>query len=260
MKKLFILIQIFIFSLIANASNESNFNQFEKFELRLANVNHLVAHYIIGQDNHIFNSQLNAGNYLSFNPDRIVGINVKEFISDVLQEDYYTYELTKKGKEKNKSVIYKFDSQDFFNNYQSGVKMDRVEMKNGAIVLAEIKQNGSQNEYKIVRYGLKYAIIGLPLNSAHFLKKISDTEIIIDKEDKYSSPEYYFVLENNKLVIKDKKKEVFVTVYREGDSLFLDYGSKKFGKQEIRVNKELSQIEYYKNGKITQTMLYKILD
>ena len=78
-------------------------------------------------------------------------------------------------------------------------------------------------------------------------------------DDDYTTPDYTFTIESGKVVVRNKKNEIYSTFYRNGDSLFIEYPKKKPEVFEIKVNKELSQFEYYKNGKMTASATYQLV-
>ena len=265
MKKVFLFLLIFLLSFSLNGSNESSFNKFEKFSMPRMSDSPDSGFILLftekGQD--LFNSQINVGNYLSFKATRAAAINDYEFFSDVLKSDFYVYEQNKKGKITYKSAVYKYDGHDFFNGYQTNVLNDRAESKNMGIVFAGVKKhNNSNEEYKITTYSASRGFIipiPIPLNIAFYIKRVSDTKILWSMDDDYTTPDYTFTIESGKVVVRNKKNEIHSTFYRNGDSLFIEYPKKKPEVFEIKVNKELSQFEYYKNGKMTASATYQLV-
>ena len=79
-------------------------------------------------------------------------------------------------------------------------------------------------------------------------------------DEDFSNPDYTFTINSNKVIITDKKGNLHTTFYRENDSLFIEASGKKSAKYEIRVNREASQFEYYKDGKQTGKTMYKLVD
>ncbi|MDO5089091.1 MAG: oligoendopeptidase [Leptotrichiaceae bacterium] len=258
MRKAVFILQLFLLSFIVIGSNAENHNKFEKFSIRMSLAR--IPFYNLfstekGQDD--FFAQLNVGNYLSFSPTRSAYINSYEFFSDVLESDFYVYETNKKGKIKDKSQIFKYDDSDFFVNYRKGISGDKAEVKALGIVVAGVKVHNAVDEYKITRYSAaRGVLIQIPVNIAFYIKKVSDTKLVWSKTDDYKVIDYTFTLENGKITVKDGKGTIITEIYRKGDSLFID---RPKSKEEIRVNKELSQFEYYTNGKNKSTVKYAIV-
>lgn len=258
MRKTVFIIHLFLLSFIVIGSNMENYNKFEKFSIRMSLAK--IPSYILfsaekGQDD--FFAQLNVGNYLSFSPTRSAYINSYEFFSDVLGSDFYVYETNKKGKIKDKSQIFKHNDSDFFANYYKGISGDKAEVKALGIVLAGVKVHNAADEYKITRYSAsKGVLIQIPVNIAFYIKKISDTKLVWSKTDDYKVIDYTFILRNGKIIVKDRKDIIIMEIYREGNSLFINHSKSK---EEIRVNKELSQFEYYTNGKHKSTTKYEVV-
>lgn len=262
MKKRFFTLCFLLFSLVLNASNENTFNSFENFSTPRMAIPKIPSFTIITTESnqYSFYPQINVGNYLSFRATREASINSYEFFSDVLKKDFQVYEMNKKGKITYTSEVYKYDHSDFFNAYQKGVESDRAEAREVGITLAGVKKNNSDNEYKITTYSTRRGLIPFPLNIAYYVKKVDDSKVLWSMDEDFSNPDYTFTINSNKVIITDKKGNLHTTFYRENDSLFIEASGKKSAKYEIRVNREASQFEYYKDGKQTGKTMYKLVD
>ena len=95
-------------------------------------------------------------------------------------------------------------------------------------------------------------------NSTFYIKKISDTELSWSS-DKAGNEKFFFTLENKKLIVKNKKGETRLEMYKEGDSLIMYgnvWGKNKMQKIEIKVDKENKKIEYLNDGKVVKFYNY----
>ena len=268
-KYIFIIVQFLLYSICINAGNMESFNQFKNFTMRMSITPAGYSYVIISGNKNKYDSQLNVGNYLSFMPSRYASLNTYEFLSDVLKKDFKIIEINKKGKIKELTKTIKYHPSNFFSNYQKGVLEDRAEVKGLGIVAAGVV-NTEAGEYKTTTYGNKgisgsvnssgaLSLLNLafvPTNSAFYIKKISETEIVWSPNKDYNNIYYTFNIENNKVISKNRKGETFFTLFREGNSLFLNYEKTNL---EFKVNEELSQFEYYENGKLKKFYKYQII-
>lgn len=268
-KYIFIIIQFFLCIFYLNAGNLESFNQFKNFTMRMSITPAGYSYVVIPGNGQKYDSQLNVGNYLSFMPSRYASINTYEFFSDILKKDFKIVEINKKGKVKELTGVIRYSLSDFFSNYQKGVLNDRAEIKGLGIVAAGVRIT-SADEYKITAYGNKgisgsvnaggaLSLLNLafvPTNSAFYIKKMSDTELVWSPNKDYNSIKYTFSIEGNKVIAKNKKGQHFFTLYRDGNSLFLNHEKTNL---EFKVNEELSQFEYYENGVLKKTYKYQIV-
>lgn len=256
--KAFLIINFFI-NFILNASNKENFNNFEKFSFRMSLTPAQYSYSIISKDGDKYSTQLNVGNYLAFMPSRYAAVNVYEFLSDVLQRDFKIVKINKKGKITDESKIIKYDSNNFFSNYQKGVTSEKAELKSLGMVFAGVKITSS-GEYKITAYGNKGISGGIdsdglnwlnlaliPTNTAFYIKMIDEKKIVWSQNRDYNSIQYTFNIENGKIVALDKKGKDYLTIHQNDNSLFVDMQKYHL---EFRVNQVKSQLEYWINNKL----------
>ncbi len=255
-KKIFLILQFLLFSVILTAENAETYNNFEKFNIRFSNANlpfQIVVNESKGKE--YYPAELNVGNYLFFSPTRLAGLNYYEFFSDVLKKDFKTYTINKKGKIKNESKVYRYNKSDFYANYKDMVKNDRSEIKDFLGVVSADTKLISPNTYKITNYVTDRGfIITIPLNMAFYVKQVSDSKFIWSLNNNFDKIDYTFTLENKKLIVKNEKEQIVFTAYKNGNSLFFETTKDKF---EYRVNEEDSQFESYKNGKLLESLKYK---
>lgn len=269
MKKIFILLLLICSTIFGN--NEDSYNTFEKFSFRMSLTPFDYYNTVLSKTNSVYSSQLNVGNYLSFMPARIGAVNYMEFASDVLQKDFQLISVNKKGKIKTISPVVKYDSSNFFNNYQEGVLKDKAEVSSLGMVYAGVKITDT-NEYKITSYlngGMQGGIettsnavnmlnvLFIPRNIAFYIKKINDTEIVWSPNKDYNNLHYTFTIENNKVIGKDRKGNLAFSLHREGNSLII-FGED--GDEKITVNTENNSIDFYRKGKLKTSYKYQIVE
>ena len=249
MKKLFIIFNFLTLCLISNASNENNYNAFKSFNIRMSQSVGEYRYDILGYSGteNTFTPTLTVGNYLAFYPSNRGGINLVEFFSDVLKRDYVIIEIDKKGKEKNITNTIKYHPNNFFNNFMTDTSSNSAFQKRFGMTATEVKKLSS-NTYKISLYPIQHT----------YLKVVNETSLIFSQNDKFNSKkDYHIFIENGKVVVRDSDGDFRYSYYKKGDSLIID--NKYSGLGEIRVNKTLSQFEYYSKGKLVRTEKYKLL-
>ena len=256
-KKIFLILQFLLFSVILSADNAQTYNNFEKFNVRMSTATSPFTTVVnASKDKPAYFAQLNAGSYLAFIPTRLAIINYYEFFSDVLKKDFKVYETNKKGKIKYSSDVIRYDENDFYSNYKKNVKIDRVEIKNNLNIVEADTKLMSPNTYKITNYATDRGfLVVIPMNMAFYVKQINDNKFIWSLTNDFKKIEYTFTLENNKLIVRNNKNQITFTIYKKDNSLFLEEPKNIW---EYRVNTDLSQFEYYKNSKLTSTEKYQI--
>ena len=174
----------------------------------------------------------------------------------MLKKDFKVYETNKKGKIKYSSDVIHYDENDFYSNYKKNVKADRAESKNNLNIVGGDTKLISPDTYKITNYATDRGfLVVIPMNMAFYVKQINDNKFIWSLTNDFKKIEYTFTLENNKLIVRNNKNQITFTIYKKDNSLFLEEPKNIW---EYRVNKDLSQFEYYKNSKLTSTEKYQI--
>ena len=255
-KKIFLVLQFLLLSVILTAGNAETYNSFEKFNVRFSNAD-LPAQIIINESKgkEYYPAELNVGNYLFFSPTRLAGLNFYEFFSDVVKKDFRTYTTNKKGKIKKESEVYRYNKVDFYANYKDMVKSDRSEVKNFLGIVSGDTKLISPNTYKITNYATDRGfLVTIPMNMAFYVKQVSDSKFIWSLNNNFDKIDYTFTLENKKLIIRNNKNQIIFTAYRNENSLFFSTVKDKF---EYKVNEEALQFEFYKNGKLFDSLKYK---
>jgi hypothetical protein len=255
-KKIFLVLQFLLLSVILTAGNAETYNSFEKFNVRFSNANlpfQIVVNDSKGKE--YYPAELNVGNYLFFSPTRLAGLNYYEFFSDVLKKDFKTYTTNKKGKIKKESKVYHYNKSDFYANYKDMIKSDRSEIKDFLGIVSADTKLISPNTYKITNYVTDRGfLITIPMNMAFYVKQVSDSKFIWSLNNNFDKIDYTFTLENKKLIVRNDKEQIVFTAYRNENSLFFETAKDKF---EYKVNEEDSQFESYKNGKLFESLKYK---
>ena len=250
MKKLIVLVMLFSGMYIFS----KGYNDFEKFEPKYATGLNSELSYIYLDPNKKTTDdiQLFVGNYLVFTPSKYAQISAGEFLSDTIGKTFSYYSVNKKGVSSLEGKI-TYDPNGFIYNNIKNPENEKIEIKKLGMVFAEIDKF-SDTTYRI----RSFMSTEFATNSTFYIKKISDTELSWSS-DKPENEKFFFTLENKKLIVKNKKGETRLEMYKEGDSLIMYgnvWGNNKMEKMEIKVNKETKKIEYINDGKVIKFYNY----
>ena len=79
-KKIFLILQFLLLSVILSADNAQTYNNFEKFNVRMSTATLPFTTVVnASKDKEAYFAQLNAGNYLAFIPTRLLLLTTMNF-------------------------------------------------------------------------------------------------------------------------------------------------------------------------------------